>query len=53
MKTAQVQIKGTAPMLHHKFIDGTIPGSAGVKATRAQVITNESPRVQAEKEVYR
>lgn len=51
MKSFDVTIKGTTPLLQHRFGEAA-EGDSG-KATRRVAIKNEAPREQAEKACYR
>lgn len=49
MKLIDVQIKGTTPLLQHRFNETAEAGSS----TRKVLVSNGTPRDQAEKAVYR
>lgn len=49
MKTFDVQITGTTPLLQHRFTETTEQD----KATRKVLVANDTPRAQADKVAYR
>lgn len=53
MKTFQIEIEGTTPLLHHRMTDEQLFGLLGAKAGKKKVKEEKTPREIAESHAYK